>query len=68
MKTDLTWKEASAIEELIGICDRIGLFEEQEDGDPDFVYTTGKTLDLESLEKEDWELLKELVKKDYGRF
>lgn len=62
MKTNLTWKEASAIEELIGICDRIGLFEEDEDELSDFVHTTGKTLDLESLGKEDWELLKKLAK------
>lgn len=51
----LTFKEAWAIKDLIDICEQIGLFVEN-DYDETSLVTTGEYLDVNFIDKEDWEL------------
>jgi len=50
-----------ALANLLDIVFGTGLFE-KEDNDDDWVYTTGRTIDLESMRVADYERLKEMNK------
>lgn len=58
----LTNEQESALTALLDIVFSTGLFESDGCGG-EYVYTTGKTLDLESMDSEDYEELKKLNEK-----
>lgn len=55
IKEHLSVEERLALGHLVELCKRVNLLVE-DDGDSDWLITTGETLDLESIEKKDWEL------------
>ena len=57
----LTYEQESALAALLDIVFSIGLFEKDDDDD-DWVHTTGRTINLESMHVVDYERLKEMNK------
>ena len=57
----LTYEQESALAALLDIVFSTGLFEKA-DGDDDWVHTTGRTINLESMYVVDYERLKEMNK------
>lgn len=55
IKEKLSIEERMALGHLVELCKRVNLLVEDE-GDSDWLITNGEPLDLESIEKEDWEL------------
>lgn len=55
IKEKLSIEERMALGHLVELCKRVNLLVE-DDGDSDWLITNGEPLDLESIEKEDWEL------------
>ena len=57
----LTYEQESALAALLDIVFSTGLFEKADDDD-DWVHTTGRTINLESMHVVDYERLKEMNK------
>ena len=55
IKENLSIEERIALGYLVELCKRVNLLVE-DDGDSEWLITNGKPLDLESIEKKDWEL------------
>ena len=55
IKEHLSFEERMALGYLVELCKRVHLLVE-DDGDSDWLITNGEPLDLESIEKRDWEL------------
>ena len=55
IKEKLSIEERMALGHLVELCKKVNLLVEDE-GDSDWLITNGEPLDLESIEKEDWEL------------
>lgn len=63
MKRELTNEERVAFSMLVDTIKDIGLFEPDED-DPNWMHTTGRTLDLTSFTRHDWEVIINAVSYD----
>lgn len=55
IKEHLSFEERWAIGNLIELCKDVNLFVD-DDEESDWLHTTGETLNLESIDKKDWEL------------
>lgn len=55
IKEHLSVEERLALGHLVELCKSVNLLVE-DDGDPDWLITNGEPLNIESIEKKDWEL------------
>jgi len=55
IKEHLSVEERLALGYLVELCKRVNLLVE-DDGDSEWLITNGEPLDIESIEKSDWEL------------
>lgn len=55
IKEHLSVEERLALGNLVELCKRVNLLVE-DDGDSDWLITNGEPLNLESIEKKDWQL------------